>query len=126
MMDLQAIEDAVARVDFYVPFYLSADGQVTERLDLDGPQVYHDPTNDIEVDGSEHWRALTGYTGQYGYRGAVMHASEYVGGGLLRDMLDDPGVYVLTVVEVLPEDDEDGDEFPEPAGWAILKWTDES
>jgi len=63
-------------------------------------------------------RHLTGYTGQYGYHGAVMHASEYIGGGLADDILSTPGTYVVVVVNV--EDDE-ADEFAEPAGWAILR-----
>lgn len=40
------------------------------------------------------------------------------GGRIVRDVLAEPGVYVLVVVEVLPEDDDDE---PEPAGWAVLR-----
>lgn len=123
MNDLEAIERAIAGIDFDSVFEIKANGEIVRGLDLDGPTVYHDETDDIDVEQyvGHHWEALTGYTGQYGYNGAVMHASEYVGGGLLRDMIDNPGIYVMTVVEVMPEDDDDE---PEPAGWAVFRWED--
>jgi hypothetical protein len=57
------------------------------------------------------WQLLTGWTGQYGYRGLVMHPSEYVGGQLAEHILSEPGEYVVIAVEC----DQDSD----PAGWAI-------
>ena len=60
-----------------------------------------------------------GWTGQHGYNGAVMHASEQFAGPLANYVISRAGVYVLTVVEVLA-DDEDANE--EPAGWAILRF----
>jgi hypothetical protein len=68
------------------------------------------------------WEPLSGYTGQYGYNGAVMHASEYLGGRLAADILDDPGVYVVVTVEVMPTDDEPE---PFPAGWAVFHYIGE-
>lgn len=108
------------------------------------PTALHDGPADVLLDGRpwrEHgdWELLTGYTGQYGYNGAVMHASEFIGGGLARDILATPGVYVAVVVECEPDDDdgdrwpgdspearqadyEDGTWRPEPAGWAVARW----
>ncbi len=75
--------------------------------------------NDIEIRG-EHWEALTGHTGQYSYNGAVMHPSEYIGGGLEDYLLANPGVYV--VVEVRDDDGQYPDADP-LIGWAILRNT---
>lgn len=82
------------------------------------PEVFHSETSDIEIMGGG-WEALTGFTGQHGYRGAVLHSSEYVGGGLADHILATPGTYVTVVVQVLPED-ADGEEG-EVAGWAVLR-----
>lgn len=88
------------------------------------PEVFHSDTDDVEIMG-EGWEPLTGLTGQHGYRGAVMHASEYIGQGIgahLLELAQDSGeveTFALVTVEVLPEDD---DPEPEPAGWAILRY----
>jgi hypothetical protein len=85
------------------------------------PSVWHDDTADIVIE-SDQWEAFSvGYTGQWSYNGAVMHASEYLGGRLADDILETPGVYVVVAVEVFPEE---GDEEPEPAGWTVLRLRD--
>lgn len=90
-----------------------ADGTVMDT-GLYAPELYHvegeQSPNDVEGHG-DGWTLLTGFTGQYGYNGAVMHASEYIGVGLERQILENPGYYVACVVNC---DDDD-----EPAGWAI-------
>jgi hypothetical protein len=101
--------------DFDLPFRVNADGSLTGEPGVYAPEVYNDDDHDIEIMG-DGWTALTGYTGQYGYHGAVMHPSEYLGGRLAADILTTPGVYVCTVVEVLDDDDD-----PEPAGWVVLR-----
>jgi hypothetical protein len=130
-------EDLQRIAEFDHPFTVHADGSLSDD-GVDGvyaPDVFHDDAADITIDGAagtraNGWEALTGYTGQWSYNGAVMHASEYLGGGLARDILAEPGVYVVVVVNVHPGDDDpdgefdpdDGDgELPEPAGWAILR-----
>lgn len=137
--------------EFDHPFRVTADGTL-EDSGLNyvwAPEVYHDPENDIEIHG-DGWEALTGYTGQHGYDGAVMHASEYLGGRLADDILATPGIYVAVVVEVHEVTDvetcphimdgescaecgmeagtDDGcsshpdyDDGSQPAGWAILR-----
>lgn len=104
-------------VQFDSPFRVNADGTVTQPLsDVYAPTVMNDDTADIEID-SDDWTALTGYTGQYGYGGAVMHPSEYLAGGMARVILETPGIYVVT--EVIDPDDDDGDH--DPIGWCLLK-----
>lgn len=118
-------------VDFDVPFQVHADGTITdvEGVHIYAPTVYHvddqQPPHDIEVHPGargDRWEALTGFTGQYSYNGAVLHASEFIGGGLERHLLEHPGVYVSTAVEVLSIGDGGVEEDPEPAGWAILRY----
>lgn len=91
---------------------------------VDGPRgiyapEYYDDTTAAELTGAG-WEALTGYTGQYGYSGPHMHASEFIGGRLARDILETPGAYVVVVVAVMPDTEDDD---PEPAGWAVLRQT---
>ena len=109
--DLQRI------ADFDHPFTVAADGSLDHAEGTYAPDVFNSETNDIDIDGPA-WEALTGYTGQYSYSGAVMHPSEYLGGRLAQDILATPGTYVVVAVECYPTD---GDPEPEPAGWAILR-----
>lgn len=85
------------------------DGAITEPTGIYAPEVYDEggPSPVVSGDG---WSLLNGYSGQYGYAGPVMHASEYIGGGLERDIRETPGYYVAVVVESLDD---------EPAGWAV-------
>jgi hypothetical protein len=104
--------------EFDHPFIVSEDGTLSDAPDTHtnwAPEVYHSDTNDVDIMG-EGWEALTGYTGQYAYNGAVMHQSEYIGGGLADDILNTPGTYVVVVVNVLTLDEDE-----EPAGWAVLR-----
>lgn len=85
--------------------------------------VDEDGTDIFEM--SAGWTLLRGFTGQDSYNGPVMHASEYVGGGLERYIRETPGYYV--VLEVSGRCDYDGTTICteesgcdcEPAGWAI-------
>lgn len=112
--------DQLRGVDFDHPFTVTAAGEITDApAGVYAPECYHDESTDITLCGAENtWEALTGYTGQWSYSGAVMHSSEYLGGRIAADILETPGVYVVVVVSVLPEDD---DPDPEPAGWAVLR-----
>ena len=67
----------------------------------------------------EGWHAITGFSGQYGYPGPIMHDSEYVGGDMARALFGggEPREYVMAYCDWLPED-EDGD--MECEGWVIL------
>lgn len=87
------------------------------------------------------WEPERGWTGQYGYSGPVMHASEFVGGALADHVAETPGLWVAVEVSCLPDeapDKNDEDHDPEdcetcersdagdyePAGWAILHMDD--
>lgn len=105
------------------------------------PTVEHSDVSDVLIDGVgladgpgplSEWRALTGHTGQYGYRGAVMHASETADDDTIREWVREAGGDVFAIVEVGAHDDADP-AFPaepdyceangcahEPAGWAII------
>lgn len=95
-------------MDFDHVIEVHDDGTVTDAApgiyapELDGEKLY-EPAG---------WRLLSGYTGQYGYNGPVMHPSEFIGGGLAKDILTEPGLYVALVVWADDPNDE-------PAGWAV-------
>lgn len=106
--------------DFDHPFRVNGDGTLASAPLFHAPSVYHieEGSGDVEIDG-DGWETFSdGYTGQYSYSGPVMHASEYLGGRLADDILEAPGVYVVTSVEVLPTDE---DPEPFPAGWIVLR-----
>ena len=62
---------------------------------------------------TDKWELLDGYSGQDRYSGPIMHASEYVGGRMERDILATPGVYVALVDYCLDDSD--------PEGWAVAR-----
>lgn len=111
-------------VEFDSPFEVTADGEVVTPLSgVYAPSVYQysdedgQSVGDPEIDG-EGWDFVDGYSGQSGYSGPVMHPSEYLGGGMARDVLAEPGIYAVTEV-VDPEDEDPGD----PIGWVLVKRT---
>lgn len=65
------------------------------------------------------WTFMTGYTRQYGAPASnfCMHQSEFVGGGMARDILERPGHYVaITLNGYMDAPDAE----PEVVGWAVL------
>lgn len=104
-MSAETPADMLRSVEFDSPFTVTPSGEIGPApAGVYAPECYHSEADDVDLAGAgEIWEPLTGYTGQYGYRGAVMHASEYLGGGLARDILASPGVYVVVVVSVLPD-----------------------
>ncbi len=95
------------------------DGTVTDNHGLYSPELYIELdedgqiTNEAEQDmideaRSQGWELLAGWTGQYSYRGVLMHASEYVGGSLEKHIRETPGCWVA----VIPANDDcDGDDI---------------
>lgn len=85
------------------------------------PEVHYqgDGSDDDDLWVSSGWELLNGYSGQYGYRGPVMHSSEFIGGRMELDILAEPGVYVSVVVTC--DDAGDGDDV---AGWAVARRVD--
>jgi hypothetical protein len=125
------MKDLNSMMEFDHPVRVEADGSVTERV----PGVYAPESSiDVDEDGQitnygeaewlrslrhQGWEPMNGYSSQDRYSGPIMHASEYIGGQLERDILDEPGVYVVVSVECLgPDEDSDPEE---PAGWAVLR-----
>ena len=117
----QDLKDAM---DFDHPVRIDADGMVHDRVDgVWAPELMMGTDGDGSV-LAEHeaeyvadaerqgWQLLTGWTGQYGYHGVVMHPSEFVGGRLADHIRETPGIYVVISVET-DDDDEDA------AGWAV-------
>lgn len=89
------------------------DGTVTDE-----PNVWAPNLQDGELD-NDRWDFFThGYSGQHGYSGPIMHDSEYIGGGLGRDILATPGVYAAVASYYSPEG---GDGDSEIEGWAVVR-----
>ena len=109
---------------------VNTDGPIDEDLDMSVGDTGSYFDLNVGTDGtdlfemSEGWELLSGFTGQYGYNGPVMHASEFIGGGLERHIVETPGYYVALVVEGRCDYDGSTDCTPEsgcdcePAGWA--------
>lgn len=86
-----------------------ADGSVT-----DGPPGVYAPDlyeSELSCGPDDGWSLMDGYSGQQGYSGPCMHQSEFIGGGMERDILAKPGLYVALVG--YPDDDS------EPTEWAV-------
>lgn len=78
------------------------DGQISDTDD-------EDYASDARGQG---WELMTGYTGQYGYHGFIMHPSELISPAMVTDILSQDGLYVVIAVETT-------DSADDPAGWAI-------
>lgn len=111
-----------AEMDFDHIIYSHGDGTISDvnpYVSLRDPDIYTCEQEDgtwTEASAEGPWSLLTGFTGQYAYNGPQMHASEYIGGGLARHILETPGFYIATVVTPLPLDDE-GDDAPDT--WVV-------
>lgn len=101
--------------DFDHPFRVLADGTIGEA-----PGVYAPDLLNEELSPSGVWEMLNGYSGQDSYSGPIMHNSEYIGGQLERDILAQPGVYVLVAAYWDREEDDDREEML-IEGWAICR-----
>lgn len=90
--------------------------ELVMELDEDGQSLYFNDEDLHEEARTSGWTLMQGHTGQHGYRGAVMHPSEFVGGSLAEYILERPGYYVTTIVEC---EEIHGEREEPPAGWAI-------
>jgi len=109
-----------------------ADGTVTDSPldtyidDAVGMYLADDETERWEDDFNipEGWELMNGYSGQQGYSGPIMHVSEFIGGGMARDILETPGDYVALAVECdcggIRCDIEVGCDCA-PAGWVVMR-----
>ena len=95
-------------MEFDSIIYSHGDGTISNANSMRGPAVYIAELEDGTWVGEaldEPWELLDDFSGQYGYSGPHMHASEYVGGGLARHILETAGFYVVTVVTPMPLDE---------------------
>jgi hypothetical protein len=111
-MDLNDLKevDHVIVVDF--------DGSVTDAPD----GIYAPTLAEEHVWGDPHgprWQLMGGYTGQYGYRGPIMHPSEFIGGRLARDIMAQPGYYAAVTSHSCTDGCE-SECLSEPDGWAVV------
>jgi hypothetical protein len=121
---------------------INADGEVEDVKGVYAPDVFvqlaDDDYGSILKDAEDEmvreverqgWELMTGYSGQYGYHGPIMHVSEYVGGGLERDIRETPGLYVVVAVTGMyaTEEQEEQEERNggHPIGWVIARKVDE-
>lgn len=76
---------------------------VYAKADADGQLIKQPGANDFDIDmfGYGDWDLMRGFTGQYSYRGAIMHQSEYIGGAMEDHIRANAGYYVAVVVDVL-------------------------
>lgn len=114
-------DDLNTVIDFDCPFTVTADGTVIAD-DRDAPSGPDGVVCEPDLAGLSicglGWSPVTGYSGQYGYSGPVMHASEQLAGGMARDILATPGTYLVTCV--YSEIDEDGN-AEDPTAWILLR-----
>lgn len=133
-------ENLNSKVEFDSPFRVVGtldDGRtvIENRLEnVYAPEVHlyvdreGSGVGDEEI-GSEDWTAVNGYSGQHGYRGPTMHDSEFLGGRMAEDVLEDVGgIYTLVTVECMPNWEASEEELDEvrnnSAGWMLLKIRD--
>lgn len=108
-------DDLNARMDFDRVVEVLPGGIIRDRHDIHAPDVEGTGKitgTDADLSGLDSyatgeavpmWTALTGYSGQDRYAGPCMHRSEYIGGGLARDIIAEPGIYTVVVVR-FPDD----------------------
>lgn len=107
-----------------------ADGTVADATEVYAPEIHCDYAGEfeeaqildaherdmIEYVKSQGWTLETGWTGQYSYSGAIMHASEFIGGSLEDHIRRTPGLWVALAVELHSEDP---DAESEAVGWVL-------
>lgn len=101
-------------IEFDTPFTVEYGHIIELDTSLYVPQVTDDSVA-IEID-SPNWTTISGYSGQHGYSGPVMHSSETLSPGLLKALEEKyPGdIFALTIVE-------DADDPENLIGWLILR-----
>jgi hypothetical protein len=118
---MSTLGERVQAVEFDWPFTIT-NGEVIDVPGVYAPSVYLYEGDRAETIDDQRWRLLShGWTGQYGYNGPVMHASEFIGEGIaeqLAEMAEDYRAFAIVAVDFIPEDEDD--QSTEPVGWAIV------
>lgn len=102
--------------------------EVNVELDKDGQIVGAAEKNMADAVEAAGWELMTGYTRQYmAGRSPIMHPSEYIGGQLAADILEQPGLYVAVEVSGLwPSEKAEREGSDDPVGWVVARKLDES
>lgn len=67
----------------------------------------------VESIQRQGWELMCGWSGAYlAGNTAIMHPSEFIGGGIAEHILENPGLYCAITVETVDDDEE-------AAGWAV-------
>ncbi len=104
-------------MDFDHVIRVHSDGTVSDETNVHAPDLDGDSV-------TSGWTLMTGYSGQDGYSGPIMHESEFIGGAMASDILATPGIYVALVSYGVNEaedmDDLIGNELSVD-GWAVAR-----
>lgn len=97
------------------------DVTVIERPDVWTPEAIWSDTDVRHIEPVTDWTPIHGYSGAHQQgASAVMHPSEFIGGGMARDIIaevKEDGGHTYAVVEVLDPDDEEA-----LIGWVIFRY----
>lgn len=125
-----------AIMGFDMPVYSDGAGTITERIDVDSPDMlYVLLDNDGQMVGSDardgidvlvdtalgDWLPLQGHCGAQGKssKSFIQHPSKFIGGGLEDRILDHAGYYVAVLVDGVEDTGEpSGDDTL--VGWTVL------
>lgn len=93
------------------------DGTVSDTTGEYAPELH----DDVLSPSDAGWSLMTGYTGQHGYSGPIMHDSESIGGNMAEDILAQPGLYVAVLSYYTEKVDSElqADDGSYIEGWAV-------
>lgn len=81
-------------VEIDISFAIDENGNVVDTDDV-VPEVYY-YGNEYDIDISDAWEPISGFSGQQGYDGPVMHASEVMSGSDMEAYVrEHPGTYAI-------------------------------
>lgn len=90
------------------------DGTIQEDVPGVSAPELHDGELHQHWDGPEWTLVSSGFSGQYGYSGPLMHSSEYIGGGMEDHIWETPGLWVALV-----NYNSNGSDMQEIDSWAV-------
>jgi len=104
--------------------HVSVSDAFTPTADYRPPEsftVYGEDPDDAQIKAQlpPGWVFVTGYTGQDGYHGPVMHNSEFIGGSLANAILAHGGFYVTSYIDHYSDEPETDGEEPYTEGWVL-------
>lgn len=108
--------------------YSDGNGNVTDEYDdtVYGPEIIYAETDDdgqltgdpVDMAGYGDWELLKGFSNEEtSFMTEILHASEFIGGGLERHIRENAGYYVAVMVDTYGEEDDNGED--RSVGWAV-------